>query len=88
MSQVQINDFTQYQMRPEEVMAGQTLNMLQEMVIQNEIGKHAQEKILIEFDPQNPLKFAQQEAYKRGAIDALRYMLECSALIKTGQQGV
>lgn len=46
--------------------------------IQSLIAKSAQEKLNLDYDPLNPLRFAQQEARIKGEIQILQYLLSCS----------
>lgn len=86
MAQVVPNRFTSYQLSPEEEAAGQMLNLMQEMVIQNEIAVYAERRLNLLFDPANPVEFAQQEAHSKGAIEVLQYLLDRSAILKSGNK--
>ena len=79
--------FNQFELEPEEELQGQLLNTNQEAVLQNLLARNSTDKLALAFDPQNPLGFAQQEAYLRGQIDLLRYLLDCNSLAKTILKG-
>lgn len=73
------NEFTSYFLNEEEVSQGSLLTITQKQVIQNQLSLLASEKMAIEFDTEKSnLSFVQQEAYKRGQMDSLRYILACS----------
>ena len=44
----------------------------------NRLTAVAEEKLALELDPDNPLPYIQQEAYKKGQIDLLRYIIDSS----------
>lgn len=72
------NKFTSWDMNEEEIIQSQLLTVPQKQNIQNQISQFAEEKLAIQFDSTNPVLFAQQEAEKRGSIDALQYLLDMS----------
>ena len=74
------NSFSYYSMTDEETLQGSILSIPQKQVIQNHLAKCAEEKLLLEYDPSNPSVFLQQEAYKRGQIDILTYLLDESSI--------
>jgi hypothetical protein len=85
MATLAANDFSSYVLTEEEIIQGQILTIAQEQVIQNQLSDCAMEKIALPYDPNNTTAFAQQEAYKRGQMDALRYILDCSLAAKEMQ---
>ena len=70
--------FTSWDLTDEELIQGTILTLTQKQVMQNLLAIHAEEKLHIEFDPDNTLKFTQAEAYKRGQIDLLQYIIDAS----------
>lgn len=72
------NDFTSYAMTEEEALQGSILTIGQKQVIQNQLAIVAAEKLSLEFDTAKPAEFTQQEAYKKGQLDVLRFLLESS----------
>jgi hypothetical protein len=72
------NMFTTYEMTDAEERSGFTLSTLTLQVLQNELALHAENKITLAFDPTNPLLFTQQEAYIRGKIDVLNWIISMS----------
>ena len=47
----------------------------QKQFLQNELAAAVSEKVALTFDPEHPLKFAQQEAELQGKIGLLKYLL-------------
>lgn len=72
------NDFSSYSLNEEEEKEGAMLTITQKQVIQNEISVFAHELLELRFDPDEPNKYIQEESYKRGQLDALRFRLQCS----------
>ena len=60
---------------PEEELHGQVFTTSQKHVLQNELCIRATELLNLEFDPLNPLKFAQTQAGLQGEIKLLTYLL-------------
>lgn len=73
------NQFTVYELTPEERRLALSLGDLTVNWIQSELGRIAQNKINIEFDPQNPLQFAQDEAFLRGQMAFAQFLLDSVA---------
>lgn len=78
MATVIPNDFTSFQLNEDEQLEGARLTVTQKQVIQNYLAVNATEKIHLEYDPEHPLLYAQQEAYKKGQIDTYRFLLDAS----------
>jgi hypothetical protein len=72
------NDFTSYELTPEEMLQGSILTITQRQCIQNQISVIAMEKIALELDTNNPIAFAQQEAYKKGGLEVLKHLKDLS----------
>jgi len=77
------NAFTSYQLTNEEELAGHILNFNQAAVLQNERAQVAESRLNVDFDPQNPVKFAQDEAFLKGQLSVYNLLLERS---KVAQQ--
>lgn len=75
----QNNIFTSWELLPEETAIGYTLSPEQCAVIQNDIAEAATRRLSLKYDPSTPLQFVQEEAYLKGKIETLRYMLVRSA---------
>ena len=82
MSHLIQNTFSTYQLDEDELVQGTLLTTLQKQVIQTQIGTIADEKLRLEFDSDKPMQFMQQEAYKRGQLDALNYLLQASEALE------
>ena len=78
MATIVPNVFTSYVLTEQEQIEGSILTIAQKEVIQNRLSDTAAEKLALPFDPSNPMEFAQEEAYKRGHIDALQFILDVS----------
>ena len=71
----QNNIFTSWELLPDETAMGYTLTPEQCAVIQNDIADAATRRLSLKFDTNNPQAFIQEEAYLKGKIETLRYML-------------
>jgi hypothetical protein len=76
MPQLSANPFAGYTFTEEELQAAAQFSMTQQMYIQNLISLAACEKIATQPDPSNMGVWFQKEAYLRGQIDILTYLLE------------
>jgi len=72
------NDFTSYQLTEQEELEGSILTITQKQVIQNHLSAAAHEKNALEYDPENPQRFVQQEASLKGQLDAYHFILASS----------
>lgn len=70
--------FSCYELTEEEELQGQILTVTQAHVIQNQLATCAEEKLLIKLDPDKPQHFVQEDSYKQGQIDMLKYILTMS----------
>jgi hypothetical protein len=77
MSQIVINTFTSYQQTDSELIRAMTLSPEQQQFLQTQIAKIAEERIALTPDPVNYAAFIQQEAYLKGQIDFVKYLLDC-----------
>lgn len=71
--------FQSWVLTPEEFLNGTILTITQKQCIQNQIATLAIQKINLEPDFEHPLLSAQKEAFIRGQIAALQYLLDLSA---------
>ena len=72
------NDFSSYQLTEQEELEGSILTITQKQVIQNYLSAAASEKNGLEYDPDSPTRFVQQEASLKGQMDAYRFILASS----------
>lgn len=70
--------FQSWILTEKELLNGTALTILQKQCIQNQIAQLSMQKNVLEFDPQNPMKFMQTEAELRGQISALQYLVTLS----------
>lgn len=73
-----ISSFTQYEFGEKELYQAQVLSPIQKLHIQTILGEAAENRINLDFDPLNPTKYAQDEAFLKGQISVLRLLLELS----------
>lgn len=80
MAQLIQNSFSSYELTIEEELQGSILTITQLQVLQNQLAFIVEEKINIEFDPapDKVLEFVQQEAYKKGQMELLQYIISNS----------
>lgn len=71
--------FNRYNLSDEEQRAGQALTLTNSAVIQNLIAEKAEAKIGLVLDTKDINSYMQNEAYLRGQIDILNYLLACNA---------
>ena len=62
-------------MNEDEYKAGCLLTIPQREVLQNELSELAERKLALTLDPNAPLLFTQDEAYIRGQMDSIRFIL-------------
>lgn len=82
MATMIVNSFTTYELTEEEELHGTILTTAQEQVLQNKRAMIAEEKLALEFDPERPKDFIQQDAYKKGQLDLITYLLDASEAAK------
>lgn len=82
MAQLIPNTFSSFIMSEYEEQAAQILSPLQKMAIQNKLATIAQDKLNLTFDTTNPASFAQSEAYLRGQLDSLNWLLDTSQSVE------
>lgn len=75
------NAFSTYELSEEEEIQGCIFTIAQTQVLQNKLAEIAQEKLALEFDTGSPQEFIQQEAYKKGQLDLIQYLLDNSEAV-------
>lgn len=78
MSTIISTAFTKYAQTRNEQLAGSSFSVDQEQFIQTLIATTAEERMALEPDPLNYAVFIQQDAYLKGQIASLQYLLDCS----------
>ena len=84
MSMPIIDKFSSFQLTPEEYSSGSIYSLPQLQVLQNLLSEAAHARIALDYDPLNPVDFAQQEAFLKGKISLLSYLIENSAAVEVG----
>jgi len=74
--------FTAYELSDEEVLQGSIFTILQTQVLQNHLATAAEEKLSLNYDPDNKERFLQEEAYLKAKLDFIQYLLDSSAISK------
>lgn len=69
------NEFTRYDLSLDEIQKASVLSEETRALMQNLLSESATQKLDLVFDPNNPMIFTQEEAYIKGKIDILRYLL-------------
>jgi hypothetical protein len=67
--------FGEYELTRQEQLSGAVLSTEQKIVLQNELSQIANNRVNLDFDPTNPTKFAQDEAFLKGQMSIIRVML-------------
>ncbi len=70
------NTFTTYTLTEDESRQGAVLSSLNISVMQNLRCSIAEEKLSLQFTPNDVLAFTQQEAYLKGQLDMLSHLLD------------
>lgn len=78
MATLQPSQFCRYEMSEQELLQGSALTSLQACCIQNQISDLATRRLNLALDPKNPDEYVQQEAWIKGQIEALQYLLNTS----------
>jgi len=72
------NSFSTFYLTEDEELQGSIFTVTQLQYLQNQLANIAEEKLALVFDTSEPLKFAQDEAYKRGQVDVMQYLIQNS----------
>lgn len=72
------SSFISYNLTEDEALFGSILSMGQKQCIQNQISNLAEQRITLEYTPDAPMKFVQQDAALQGQIVALKYLIALS----------
>lgn len=78
MAKIAIGVFTSFELTSQELVAGSILTTDQKNILQNDLSQIAENKLNLDFDPLNPTKFAQDEAFLKGQMSIIRVMLQRS----------
>jgi len=83
MAQLITNTFTAWELTEEEEHQGAMFTITQIQALQNQLAMCAEEKLALEFDPLHPELYAQAEAFKRGQISILQYLIDTSHALQS-----
>lgn len=78
MATIVPNTFTSWDLSDAEALQGSIFTITQLQVLQNKLSEIAEEKINLEFTPDDAMSFVQQEAYKKGQLELIQYMIDSS----------
>lgn len=67
--------FNRYEMTEEESKGGHLLTLSNQAVIQNLIAEKSEAKLSLQLDPANINLYIQEEAYLKGQIEILQFLL-------------
>ena len=79
MAQFIPNTFSTYELTDKEALQSAVFTTLQLQNLQNQLASAANEKLRLEYDHTNPVRFAQQEASLKGQMDILSFLIDSSA---------
>lgn len=70
--------FSKYTLSESDTLIASTLTTLTSQFIQNQICSIAEAMIALDVDPNNYSAYVQQQAYLKGQMDGLKYLLDAS----------
>ena len=70
-----VGTFTHWKLSDQELISGGILTTNQKQVLQNELAMVAENITNLDYDPLNPTRFAQDQAFLKGQMSILRVML-------------
>lgn len=79
------NTFSSWQLSVEEEELGQILTHEQQAVLQNKLAEIARDKLNVTFNVTIPAAFAQEEAYLRGQMDVINWLLDTSTSVESAR---
>ena len=75
MANLAVGTFTHWNLSRTEILQGSVLSGQQKQVLQNELAQIAEQVVNLEFDPGNPVSFAQNDAHLKGQMSIIRFLL-------------
>ena len=82
MSTPILDKFCSFSLTEEEYVAGSIFTLPQLQCLQNSLSEAAHARLALNYDPLNPGDFLQQEAYLKGKIELLDYLIENSRAVE------
>ena len=76
MPKLVVNRFSQYELTEQEALQGKLLTDANQAVLQNELASVAEQRIALVYDVTNPNKFLQEDAYLRGQMELIEYLMQ------------
>ena len=70
------HSFNRYSLTEQEELTGYILNQNTLFVLQNLLADICESILNLEFDPQNPTKFVQDDAFLKGQKQAAQYLID------------
>lgn len=80
MGKLLIGSFASYELTEQEQRQGSIFTALQKQVLQNNLARYAEERLALEYDPEHPTLFLQQEAEIKAQIQLLQFLLISSEI--------
>jgi hypothetical protein len=78
MATLKLGTFSTYELSSRETLSGGVLNTDQKNLFQNLLAEAAESRLALDYSPEKPLEFAQNEAFLKGQIQLLKYLLDNS----------
>ena len=75
-----INTFSTFDLSDKEAIQSAIFTTLQLQNLQNQLANAAESRLALNFDANNPSEFLQQEAFLKGQIELLKFLIDSSAM--------
>ena len=75
-----INTFSTFELSDKEAIQSAIFTTLQLQNLQNQLANAAESRLALNFDANNPSEFVQQEAFLKGQIELLKFLIDSSAM--------
>lgn len=82
---MQTSKFTYVQLSAQEEKAGQIFSPIQLSVLKNMLADIAHQKINLEFTPNDVLGYAQSEAFLKGQLETVQFLIDTSETLTSVQ---
>jgi Tat protein secretion system quality control protein TatD with DNase activity len=66
MAKIAVGTFTHWELAEQDILAGRSLPLQCRQVIQNDLASVAEQLVGLDYNPQNPVQFALDQAFLRG----------------------
>lgn len=89
MAEIVENEFTNYIFSdPNEEATSTVFSDLNYQHLRNQLAMIAQDKINLQYDPDDPNRFSMEHEYLRGSMNAIKYLLTLHEVGKTKLQSL